>query len=156
MVIYGDYKCEWFKSIDGLSDPLFVEWLKQIKELDWDGYSLWIYGGILEWKTSDIDGTILGPRDPARINYLLDNIVRISYALHVEPDIKWTDQGLYDYNRDTVKTIKHAHYRGSKIHNGKLIEFGKLENYLWVAEREWPIKAKHKKDWKYHSPMKLI
>lgn len=156
MTEYGDYKCEKFKQLDGINDPLFVEWLRQIKELDWDGYQLWIYGGILEWPTYDIDGSVLGGRDSARINYLLDNIVRISFALDINPDIKYSFNGLYDPNLHEKKCINYAFYRGHKYVDGQLIEWTKEKHDdLWQRSRCWPL-GKQKKDWQYKSPIQII
>ena len=160
MIIYGDYTCKEFNQIKGQEDPLFQEWLRQIKQLDWTDYQLWIYGGILEWDTYDIDGCILGPLDVTRINYLLDNIVRISYSLGIAPGIGYNmSNQLFDYNIDTKKILRHAYYRGSIRYNKKSEHFALLKDGLYQSVKVWPMSKGIKKleqGYKYQSPKQII
>ena len=151
-ITYGDYTQNTWHALSGTQDPNFIKFIDKINELNWGEYSLYIYGGILEgWETFDVDGTIMGPRDPSRINYLLDNITRISFELMVLHDITWS-QELYDRNKDTTKIVNSAYYRGSRMDSGNYIKYASLDNGLYMASRSWPMR-KITKNHIYHSPL---
>ena len=156
MIYYGNHQCEEFKPLNGIKDPLFLEWLDRIKEIDFMGYELWIYGGILEgWETYDIDGTILGRRHESKINNLLDHIVRISFELGVFPDIKWSEDPLYDPNKDIVRCCNYAYYRGEMMRHGEFVKWTEFEDGLYERGKCWPMK-KRREDHVYKSPIRLI
>lgn len=159
-IIYGDYQCSQWNGVIGLNDPLFKVWLEAIKEY-LDGYELWVYGGVIEdWLTFDLDATIIGPNDPKRINEVLDNIARVSFSYGLFPDIKYSIDGkLFNWSEwertGEYTTCKYAYYRPSMIVDGKLIEWGTLENDLWVGTRIWPMKKAIHKDHTYKDPIQI-
>ena len=164
MIEYGDYKCDGYKTLSGLNDPLVQEWLRQVKELDWTGYELWIYGGILEWETIDLDGSIMGPLDTQRVNYLLDNITRISFELGVASGVVYNiSNKLFNFTKiiktDTKIFIDCAFYRGSASVDGKVHHFAELKDGLYQTRVAYP-KRKHVKKVKeghiYKLPVKVI
>ena len=159
-IIYGDYQCSQWNGVIGLNDPLFKVWLEAIKEY-LDGYELWVYGGVIEdWLTFDLDATIIGPNDPKRINEVLENIVRVSFSYGLFPDIKYSiDSKLFNWSSwertGEYTTCKYAYYRPSMIVDGKHIEWGTLENDLWVSTRVWPMKKAIHKDHTYKDPIQI-
>ena len=140
MVIYGDYKSEEILPINGIKDPRFQLWLRQIIELDWEDYQLYIYGGILENRTTaDLDGCIIGAPDPLKIEYLLSNIVKISLALGIWPDIQYNMTGeLYDPLLDKEKTITYAYYRPHLNYKGLEVNRGELKDGFYQKQLKWP------------------
>ena len=159
-IIYGDYQCSQWNGVIGLNDPLFKVWLEAIKP-HLDGYELWIYGGVIEeWLSFDIDATIIGPNNPQHINWMLSNIARVSFEYGIFPDIKYSiDNKIFKWSqwvatRESV-TCKYAYYRPSMIVNGKLIEWGTLENDLWVSTRVWPMRKAIGKDHIYKDPIQI-
>ena len=157
---YGDYTCHEWNGIIDLEDPLFKKWLDSIKPY-LEGYELWIYGGVLEdWLAMDIDGSIIGPYDPEKINRVLDNIVRVSFEYGLFPDCKYAFDGkLFNWSdwrdRGLKTTIKYAYYRPEMKVNGKLIQWATLENGLWVAERTWPLNSTLYKQHSYKDPIRI-
>lgn len=155
-IIYGDYQQKTWQSLRGIEDPLVIEYIKRIKELNWGDYKLYLVGGILlEKETFDIDATILGERIPARINYLLDGVTRIGFELGIYPDIKW-GTGLYDPTVDTHKEIEFAHYRASRLDDASYIKFASLNNGLYVRTKTFPMNKTLNTGYIYSAPMKLI
>ena len=46
----------------GLTDPTVIKLINKLKDINWDGFKLYLVGGILEgWETKDIDICLLGP-----------------------------------------------------------------------------------------------
>lgn len=156
-IIYGDYTQNSWHPLRGIRDPKTIEFIDNIKELNWDDYRLFLYGGILvdNYTTYDIDGTILGPRDPERIKYLLDNITRIGFSIGVYPDIKWSED-LYDPTRDGTKNINYAHYRGYKFIDDRFYRFASLNNGLYERDRTWPLMKSQNNGLVYKSPIQII
>ena len=140
MVQYGEYTAEEILPIDGIKDPRFQLWLRQIIELDWEDYELYIYGGILEnRRTADLDGCIIGAPDHAKIEYLLSNIVRISFALGIYPDIQYNMTGeVYDPILDKDKTITYAYYRQYLNYKGMEFNRGLPKDGWFQKEIKWP------------------
>ena len=159
-ITYGDNTNDNWNGIIGLEDPLFVKWSKEIEKV-LQGYSLWIYGGVLEeWLAMDIDGSLIGPYNPNKINQVLEDIVRISFEYGVFPDIKYAFDGKLfnwsDWKSTEIKqTIKYAYYRPNMFVNGKKIEWGTMENGLWVAERTWPMIGTLNKNHDYKDPIQI-
>lgn len=156
-IIYGEYNQNSWHPLRGIEDPKSIDFIEKIKELDWSDYKLFVYGGILveDYTTYDIDGTIIGPRDPERINYLLDNITRIGFTNGIYPDIKWATE-LYDPTIDGDKTINYAHYKGYKFIEERYLKYATLNNGLWERERKWPMLKTIHNNLIYKSPLQII
>ena len=158
---YGSYSRNEWNGVVDVNDPLFKQWKKAVLPVLQD-YELWIYGGVLEpeWLSYDIDGSIIGPYDPVKINQVLEDIVRISFEYGIFPDIKYTFDGkLFNWSdwRDhgNKQTIKYAYYKGMMWVNNKLIEWGTSEDGLWTASRTWPMIGTLNKNHNYSDPVKL-
>jgi len=83
-------RCDKFVPICTLNDPNFKLWLNTIKEMDWQDYELWVYGGLLhKYSTRDIDASLVGPWDPGKIRALLDGMYQTAFELQLMPDIKY-------------------------------------------------------------------
>ena len=139
---------------------MFQAWFDRIKPF-LIGYEFWIYGGVIEdWLTFDVDATIIGPNHPSHINWMLDNIVRVSFEYGIFPDIKYSIDGkLFTWSdwiltRKTV-TCKYAYYQPHMRVNDKLIEWGTKEDGLWVQSRTWPMNKSIYKDHNFQDPLKL-
>lgn len=158
---YGDFECNKWTPIIGIEDIRFRHWAERIRPY-LVGYELWVYGGILEgWETNDIDGSIIGPYNPNHINWMLENICRITLEEGLFPDIKYSIDGKlfkwsdWSVSRETV-TCKYAYYRPNMVWNGKSIEWGSNEDGLWVSERIWPMKKQMYNMHNYKDPVKLF
>lgn len=155
---YGDYVCTKWSTVSSIFDPTFDLWIQAVRPY-LDGYELWVYGGVLEgWATDDIDGTIIGPYDSIHINWMLDNIVRVSLEMQLFPDIKYSLDGkLFRWSEWSATrkpvTCKYAYYKPELTLNNKLITWGTEENDLWVAERVWPMKKQLYSGHHYKDPI---
>ena len=167
LIEYGDYSCAEWNGIINLEDPLFKAWFKSVKPY-LIGYEFWIYGGVLdEHLTFDIDASIIGPYNPQHINWMLDNIVRISFEYGVFPDIKYSLTDTLEWrwsewkSTGKKKTCKYAFYKPTSVVDGVLIDNGRftLENGLWISYITWPINKTlyyNKKDGKeYKDPIQI-
>lgn len=161
LIEYGDYSCDNWNGIISLDDPLFRSWFEKVKPY-LIGYELWVYGGVLEdWLTHDIDASIIGPNNPKHINWMLENIVRVSFEYGVFPDIKYSIDGkLFNWSEwvDTKESVlcKYAYYKPNMKVNNKGIYWGTFKDGLWTAERLWPMnKAIHAKH-NFKDPVKLF
>ena len=140
-VIYGDYGCTNLHQLCGLQDPLVKKVIERIKELDWSGFQLWVHGSILNTGSAkDIDLTIIGPKKPDRINYLLEQCVKIGFDLFIQVDIKYLVKGkLYDHSKGIPVKQTLAHYKPEIFINGTTYRYAHLKDGLWVAERKYPM-----------------
>ena len=112
LIKFGEFQCDTWHNIRGLNDPLTQQFIKKCKKLDWDEHQLWFFGGILEDRlTKDIDGAILGPYVPNKIQYLLTNVVGIGFELGVYPDVFYMEEGaLFEGMEELQRT--HIYYNG--------------------------------------------
>ena len=160
LIIYGDYQQSSWNGIISLDDPLFKVWFDRIKPY-LIGYEFWIYGGAIEdWLSFDVDATIIGPNNPSHINWMLENIVRVSFEYGLFPDIKYSiDGNLFKWSEwmaiGEYTTCKYAYYRPHMYVNGKLIDWGTLENDLWIGTRVWPMRKAIGKDHTYKDPIQI-
>jgi hypothetical protein len=157
---YGEFTTHLWNGIIGINDPLFKKWLERIQPY-LDGYELWIYGGVLEdWLTYDIDASLIGPLDPNKINHILREIVRVSFEFGLYPDIKYAFDGQLFRWSDWIASgethqIKYAYYQPKMWVNDKLIEWGRLQNGLWVNERAWPMQKAIYSNHHYKDPIRI-
>ena len=160
-IMQGEFERYHWYNVSGLSDPLFKKWLDRVKELDWTGYELWVYGGLLEpWYTWDIDCTVMGPYNPDRIRELLYGITRVGFNIGLRSDVKWGRE-LFDWQEykltNQTKYIEYAYYSGSIWADGRQSNYAILNSDgLWMGGREWPIQKTLNKHHNYKSPLRLI
>ena len=158
---YGDYTQQYWRSLEGPDDYMLIKYIDKLKELNWGDYKLFLHGGIVEgWETHDVDSTIIGPRDPQHINYLLDNITRIGFEMRIYPDVRWAES-LFDwqeYKKNGLKvSIPSAHYRGDRTVNGVYQpDHAVLEDGLYMYTMTWPIAKTINKNHDYKSPVRFI
>lgn len=160
-IMQGEFERYHWYSANGVGDPLFAAWCHRVRELDWQDYELWIYGGILEpWATYDVDCTIIGPYDPDRIRYLLEGVTRVGFNTGLRSDVKWGTE-LFDWQEykrtNKSKYIEYAYYSGSIWSDGRQSNYALLnKDKLWMGGKEWPIVKTLNKHHDYRSPVKLI
>mgnify|MGYP003142972003 CR=1 FL=1 len=135
---YGNhigYKWYGFTSYE---DPIVKKCISEITRNSevFEGYELYVTGGILEgWLTWDVDFSLHGPYNPARIKKALNHIIEIGFKNHI-------------YN----KFIKD----GNKL---DLSNYIKVEEGLYKHKQMIPYKKqriKMKEGHKYHQPIKLL
>lgn len=132
------FKCDKFLPITSLDDARLIQWLDQVKQMDWSDYELWIYGGILHKPiTRDLDASLVGPWNPEKIRLLLDGMYLAALDQQIEPDIK------YQTKEQLIKpdSSLESGYPPSRIHVGrKSFVCGKLGdgNLRWKRS---PIKT---------------
>ena len=154
-VIYGDYECNNLHQLVDLHDPLVIRFLERIKELNWRGYELWAHGSILNGNVAqDLDLTIIGPNKPAKVNWLLEQCVKIGFDLFIQVDIKYLVKGkLYNHQTGVRRKQTLAHYKPEIWINGNSYTYAKWKDGLWVSIREYPMT---KSQYSPHPPQRLI
>ena len=136
---FGAYTNDKWKTINGLDSIKHV--IDQIKELNWDDHQLWAVGSILsDVDTHDIDLIITGPIIPAKVNYLLEEIVEIGFDEQIYCDVKFSVSGdLFDPEVDTKKTIRYANYAPLMVINDQPYPFAKEAHGLYLSDRNYPM-----------------
>ena len=154
-VKYGDYECTNLHLLCSLRDPLVSKFLERIKKLNWRGYQLWAHGSILNGNVAqDLDLTVVGPNKPERVNYLLEECVKIGFDLFMQVDIKYLVKGkLYDHSKGIPVKQTLAHYKPEIWINGTSYRYAHRKDDLWISERHYPMtKSAHSP----HPPKQLI
>lgn len=117
-------KCDKFLPIASLSDARFTKWLDQVNRMDWSGYELWVYGGLLhKTRTRDIDASLVGEWDPKKIRLLLDGMYQAAFELQLMPDIKYQTR---EQLTQPDSSLESAYPPGLLIMEGKRQLCGKL------------------------------
>ena len=157
---FGTYTNSYWHKLKGLKSVKGL--LKEIKELDWEDYNLYLVGSILSnVETSDVDLIITGPLVPAKIDYLLEAIVEIGFEHQIFCDVKFSVTGeLFDPTRDIDKTIRYANYRGEMTINGHPYHFAKRLHGLYLSDQHYPmaktLNAVVEEGRRYKAPKKVI
>ena len=156
-VQYGRFIGSEWKPLMGLTSVQTT--LDRIKsEIDWTGYELWVHGSILsDVETYDIDCTIIGPVQPARIMSILEACIRIGFEEKTYVDIKYSmSNELYNPEMDITKTILYACYDGKITINGTTYNYAKQVRGLWLKETTYPLTKTKNSNLIYKAPVKLI
>jgi len=156
---FGTYTNSYWHKLKGLKSVKGL--LKEIKELDWEDYNLYLVGSILSnVETSDVDLIITGPLVPAKIDYLLESIVEIGFEHQIFCDVKFSVTGeLFDPTCDIDKTIRYANYRGEMTIDGHPYHFAKRLHGLYLSDQHYPMAKSLNamlEGRKYKSPKKVI
>lgn len=157
---FGAYTNDKWKTINGIDSVKEV--IDQIKELDWLDFQLYAVGSILsDVDTHDLDLIITGPIIPAKVNYLLKEIVQIGFEEQVYCDVKYSVSGdLFNPEVDTTKTIRYANYRPLMTINDQPYHFAKEAHGLYLSDRNYPmaktLNAMADEGRVYKAPLKLI
>jgi len=81
--------------LKGLQDPLFINFLNNIKNINFYNYNLWLVGGILQNRyTKDID-LVLEGKNIEYFHEINNNLINLSLKLNLILDI-WFE---YDFNK---------------------------------------------------------
>lgn len=157
---FGSYTNSVWKTINGLDSVQHV--IDQIKELNWEDHQLWAVGSILsDVDTHDLDLIITGAIIPAKVNYLLEEIVEIGFDEQIFCDVKFSISGeLFDPVYDNTKKIRYAHYQPVMTIDGHPYHFAKKFYGLYLSDRKYPmaktLNAMQDEGRVYKSPVKLI
>lgn len=157
-ITFGDYSTTVTRKLNGLSDPLVIQFLREIKKCDWTDFELYTHGSILsERPASDLDLTIRGPQNPLKVNQLLEDCIRIGYSLGIDVDVKFL-MSAPDFDWKTHKpgethTCTYASYKGEIQWGDQFIDFARYFSGYWISTRDYPMTKS--KDSPY-SPFKLI
>jgi hypothetical protein len=159
-VEYGEFKNDKWKVLNGL-DSISKTLFRITKEIDWDGYQLWIHGSILSnVNTFDIDLTILGPMNTERIMHLLREVNKIGFEEQQFTDVKYNiTNDLYDINKDDAKKFLYACYSDILTINGEPYQDAKPVKDLYLKELSFPMsKTLHaiQEGIRYESPKQLV
>ena len=138
-ITFGSYTNDKWKTINGLDSVKHI--IDLIKELNWDDYQLWAVGSILsDVDTHDLDLIITGPIIPAKVNYLLEEIVEIGFDCQIYCDVKFSVSGdLFNPEVDTIKTIRYANYKPLMHIDGHPYHFAKGSHGLYLSDRNYPM-----------------
>ncbi len=136
---FGSYTNDKWHTLNGLDSVKHI--IDLIKELNWDDYQLWAVGSILsDVDTHDLDLIITGPIIPAKVNYLLEEIVEIGFDCQIYCDVKFSVSGdLFNPEVDTTKTIRYANYAPLMIINDQPYHFAKGSHGLYLSDRNYPM-----------------
>ena len=136
---FGSYTNDKWHTLNGLDSVKHI--IDLIKELNWDDHQLWAVGSILsDVDTHDLDLIITGPIIPAKVNYLLEEIVEIGFDCQIYCDVKFSVSGdLFNPEVDTIKTIRYAHYKPLMHIDGHPYHFAKGAHGLYLSDRNYPM-----------------
>lgn len=155
-VKYGDFCRSQWKTLNGIKSV--ENELRTIASLCRPEYEAWICGGILENRdTRDLDIILVGPNNPDRINWLLEQIVRIGFINSIWIDVKYSVSGKLFVpsqwnNKMERKSFTWASYQPEIETSGRLVKYGKMVDGLWQSQQKLPLtKGKGQCD-----PMKLF
>lgn len=169
-VEFGPYKNNVWYRTTGLDSAISKKILDRIKkEVNTEGYSFYIYGGILEgWETKDIDMIFVGPYNVDRVREILTKVTEISYEEKFVVDIRYQfESKIFDFQEwskgDTSLGEMYSHailYDRIKC-DGKVIEYdGYWKDDLFVMSYQQPMSKQlynfFERNLMYKSPYKLI
>lgn len=169
-VEYGPYKNSiWYKA-KTIQDKIIQTILNRIKnEVNTDGYSFYIYGGILEdWETKDLDMIFVGPYDNTRVRDILTKVTEISFEEKFTIDVRYQfESKIFDFQEWTKGDTELAEIYSHAILYDKIKCNGKIVNYdgywrddLFVLTFQQPMDKQilnyKERNLVYKSPYKII
>ena len=92
---YHKFKETNWYAIGGTKHPLFKTLVSRIKNecSDLSDFKLYVVGGTLEnWMSWDIDLLLIGKYNPTKIKSVMEDILRISFDLHLYVDITFYEK----------------------------------------------------------------
>jgi len=167
---YGPYKNKVWYKVTGINDPIIQDILKRIKsEVNTEGYSFYVYGGILEgWETTDLDMIFVGPYDVERVKEILTKVTEISFEERFQVDIRYQfESKIFDFKEWTKGDTESAELYSHAILYDKIKSNNQVVNYdgywkddLFILRFQQPMSKqvfKHMQtNFMYKSPYKLI
>lgn len=168
---YGPFKRSIWLAIANQSHPLFhalINDLRAIEEFS-HGYSLYVFGGILEdWLSWDIDVAITGEYRPEILKPLMHKILDVSFKRGIYIDLKFIlNSHVFDFRdwlRDSEMIISEyqvIEYSDKFLKNGVSQEFNNITEMdgLWRRSIYLPSRkqlSKMEEGYHYASPIKII
>ena len=168
---YGPFKRSIWLAIPNQSHPLFhalINDLRAIEEFA-HGYSLYVFGGILEdWLSWDIDVAITGEYRPEILKPLMHKILDVSFKRGIYIDLKFIlNSDVFDFRdwlRDSEMMISEyqvIEYSDKFLKNGVSQEFNNIGEMdgLWRRSIYLPSRkqlSKMEEGYHYASPIKII
>lgn len=153
---YGEFSCKEWHELNGLISV--VDEIREIATLVGPEYSAWVVGSILEDRdTQDLDIILTGPYRPERINFLLQEIVRMGFSRKKFIDVKYSVSGelfvpsLYNTSFGK-KNFLYATYAPEIEINGKTFQYGIEKDGLWQSTQRLPLTKGYSK----FDPLKLF
>lgn len=116
--------------LKGLQDPLFINFLNNIKNINFYDYNLWLVGGILQNRyTKDID-LVLEGKNIEYFHEINNNLINLSLKLNLILDI-WFE---YDFNKKQ-NIIENYLYKDKKSQKFEIYritdnKIKKIKNFL--------------------------
>jgi len=156
-ITFGRFSNDEWTTVNGFASVQHI--LDRIKsEINWTGYQLWIHGSILcDVDTHDVDLSIMGPFIPQKINYLLEQIVRIGFEEKTFCDVKYiVSKSLYDPKRDSVKTIHFASYQPKIRFGNQTYNYATPVGDLFMTSQQFPMPKMIRNGYDYKSPVRVI
>jgi len=162
---YGNhigYKWYGFTSYE---DPIVKKCISEITRNSevFEGYELYVTGGILEgWLTWDVDFSLHGPYNPARIKKALNHIIEIGFKNHIYTDPQYQHTKSWNANDVNWREDWVWHVSNKFIKDGNKLDLSnyiKVEEGLYKHKQMIPYKKqriKMKEGHKYHQPIKLL
>ena len=138
----------------GINDKLFQKYIKNLLELDWSNYRLYIVGGILEgWNTNDIDIFI-----ESKYKNNLELFYLMARASQLGPfDFWYTGEDIVD--RSQKQNLNYTILAG-KHYDRKLFNAAQREGYwhdhLFWSEWTFPLDKHIENNRIYTKPPMLI
>jgi hypothetical protein len=142
---FGKFERSEWELLHGLGDPTVKSFMKCIDFMDWSRYELYAHGGILEDRlTADIDLTIIGPKNPKQVNFMLETCVACGFNYGIYADIKYLYDGeLFDHQEwlDTGEYVTniYASYAPEIYINGETFKYAVDFEGFWLAEQSHPL-----------------
>ena len=139
---YGDFECDTWQWLNGVNTAIIQQYIAEIKRIDWGEHQLWFFGGILEnRRTKDLDGAIIGPYIPDKIQYLLNNVVKVGFDIGVYPDVFYMKEGALFEDAEGFQTRTHIFYNGT-LHLPKRKKQFALPNSdgLYERKEKYPLR----------------
>jgi hypothetical protein len=168
---YGPFKRSVWLAIPNQSHPLFhalINDLRAIEEFA-HGYSLYVFGGILEdWLSWDIDVAITGEYRPEILKPLMHKILDVSFKRGIYIDLKFIlNSDVFDFRdwlRDSEMMLTEyvvIEYSDKFLKNGVSQEFNNISEMdgLWRRSIYLPSRkqlSKMEEGYHYASPIKII
>lgn len=168
---YGPFKRSIWLAIANQSHPLFhalINDLRAIEEFS-HGYSLYVFGGILEdWLSWDIDVAITGEYRPEILKPLMHKILDVSFKRGIYIDLKFIlNSDVFDFRdwlRDSEMMMREyqvIEYSNNFLKNGVSQDFYNIMEIdgLWRRSIYLPSRkqlSKMEEGYHYASPIKII
>lgn len=168
---YGPFKRSIWLAIPNDTHPLFHALLNDLRAIEefTHGYSLYVFGGILEdWVSWDIDVAITGEYRPDILKSLMHKILDVSFKRGIYIDLKFIlESEVFDFSKwlqdSGLNLIEYqvVEYSEKFLKNGVSQKFDNIRfiDGLWHRSIYLPSRkqlSKMEEGYHYASPIKII